>query len=80
MKVLQCVSTKCGFHKHLKLGEWYLVEENQLLRKPFSNEIAINHWYLNKFGVYVGNVIFYDRSLFRSLDEKRDYKLSKLGV
>jgi hypothetical protein len=79
MKV-QCVSTKCGFHKHLKLGEWYLVEENQLLRKPFSNEIAINHWYLNKFGVYVGNVIFYDRSLFRTFSEKRDYKLSKLGI
>jgi hypothetical protein len=31
-------------------------------------------------GVYVSDVIFYDRSLFRSLDEKRDYKLSKLGV
>ncbi len=79
MKV-QCISTKCGNLKHLKLGEWYLVEEKQLLRKPFSNEIAINHWYLNEWGVYVSDVIFYDRSLFRSLDEKRDYKLSKLGV
>ena len=79
MKV-QCISTKCGTLKHLKLGEWYLVEEKQLRREPFSNEIAINHWYLNEWGVYVSDVIFYDKSLFRSLDEKRDYKLGKLGV
>lgn len=48
MKV-QCISTKSGYHKHLKLGEWYLVEEKQVLIKPSPNEIAINHWYLNKW-------------------------------
>jgi hypothetical protein len=79
MKV-QCVSTKCGFHKDLKLGEWYLVEEKQLLRKPLSNEIVINHCYLNKWGVYVSSIVFYDKSLFRTFAEKREWKLSKLGI
>ena len=79
MKV-QCISTKSGYHKHLKLGEWYLVEEKQVLIKPSPNEIAINHWYLNKWGVYVNNVVYYDKSLFRTFAEKRDYKLSKLGI
>ncbi len=79
MKV-QCISTKSGYHKHLKLSEWYLVEEKQVLRSTLSNEIAINHCYLNKWGVYVNNVVYYDKSLFRTFAEKRDYKLSKLGI
>jgi len=64
---VQCISTKSGFYEHLKLGSWYEAKEYQLNK----NMIIIEHHHLNKYGVY-------DKSLFRTVGERRDNKLDKI--
>ena len=66
---VQCISTKCGLYKDLKLGQWYdvidvgdyfKIEDNSVIGSPYSN-------YHN-----------YKKSLFRTIDQRRDNKLNKL--
>lgn len=82
MKV-QCISTKCGFHKELKIGRWYEVSEVAFSARGCES----NRWYriiddddLKKYGVNNGFLGFsvYEKSLFRTLDESRESKLNKI--
>jgi hypothetical protein len=57
---VQCISTKCGLHKNLKIGQWYdVIEDGDYFRIE---------WITNK----------YEKSLFRTKDQRRDTKLNKL--
>jgi len=69
---VQCISTKCGLHEHLKLGAWYEAKEyKDKFDQYLVDTIVIEHHYLNKHGVY-------DKSLFRTVDERRDNRLNKI--
>ena len=60
---VQCISTKCGLHKNLKIGQWYdVIEDGDYFR------IEDNPWITNK----------YEKSLFRTKDQIRDTKLNKI--
>jgi hypothetical protein len=75
---VQCISTKSGFHEHLKLGAWYEAKEHNGRFSLCKNMIIIEHHYLNKHGVYVTTEGIYDKSLFRTVSERRDNKLDKI--
>lgn len=86
-KRVQCISTSCGFHKHLKLLEWYDLEErswNDWNRNRITSDtnqisnVVINHYYENKYGVEVVEQLVYDKSLFRTIDERRDKKIRQI--
>jgi hypothetical protein len=66
---VQCISTKCGLYKDLKLGQWYdvidvgdyfKIEDNSVIGSPYSNYNS------------------YKKSLFRTIDQRRDSKLNKI--
>ena len=64
MKV-QCISNKCGFYD-LKIGQWY-----EDLSPEDDTYVSIldegTHWYVR-----------YERKLFRTMSERRDWRLNKL--
>ena len=74
MKIkVQCISNKCGYHQRLERGKWYDAEEYQsgsvsyIIRGLGKKEHPLEQDY----GVY-------DKSLFRTLDEKREHRLNKI--
>ena len=81
---VQCISTKSGFYKNLKLGEWYEPKEhkpgtrNFFKSSKYKDMIVIEHHILNKHGVYVTSEGIYDKSLFRTVSERRNDKLDKI--
>lgn len=68
---VQCISTNSGFYKKIQLGKWYEAEE--YLRSYIIYGIPKLHSLDNDYGLF-------DKSLFRTIDEKRDLKLNKLGI
>ena len=65
---VQCISTKCGLHKDLKIGQWYdAIEGGDYFRIEDKSIIG-----------YYSNYNSYENSLFRTIDERRDSKLNKL--
>ena len=60
---VQCISTKCGLHKKLKIGQWYDVIESG---DYFKIDDKFGSWYT------------YEKSLFRTIEQRRDNKLNKL--
>ena len=65
---VQCISTKCGLYKDLKLGQWYdVIESGDYFRIEDKSIIG-----------YYSNYNSYEKSLFRTIDERRDSKLNKL--
>jgi hypothetical protein len=64
---VQCISTKCGLHKDLKIGEWYDV-------------IDVGDYYQIEDKSIIGynNYNTYEKSLFRTIDQRRDNKLNKI--
>lgn len=75
---VQCISTKSGFYKNLKLGEWYEAKEHKGRFSLCKDMIIIEHHILNKHGVYVTSEGIYDKSLFRNVSERRNDKLDKI--
>jgi len=73
MKV-QCISTKCGYYTDLKLGKWYDVVENEIPIFLYFFEWRI------KFDGQYPSLHSYDKSLFRTVSERRDKKLKDLGI
>jgi len=67
---VQCISTKCGLYTDLKIGQWYDVTESGDYYKIEDNSVIGAGYY--------GNYRTYEKSLFRTLDERRDSKLNKL--
>lgn len=66
---VQCISTKCGLYKDLKLGQWYdVIEDGDYFRIEDSSVIGKSY----------SNYHTYDKSLFRTLNERRDLKLNKI--
>ena len=68
---VQCISTKCGLYKNLKLGQWYDVIDVGDYFKIEDNSSVIG-------AGYYGNYHTYEKSLFRTIDQRRDSKLNKL--
>lgn len=65
---VQCISTKCGLYKDLKIGQWY----NAIDREDYyqiEDKSIIGY-------TYAYNT--YEKSLFRTKDQRRDQKLNKL--
>jgi hypothetical protein len=71
MKV-QCISTKCGYYTDLKLGKWYEVVVTDI---PMPKD----EWRI-KFDVQYPYLHSYDKSLFRTVSDRRDKKLKDLGI
>jgi hypothetical protein len=65
---VQCISTKCGLYKDLKIGQWYdVIESGDYFRIEDKSIIG-----------YYSNYNSYEKSLFRTIDQRRDSKLNKL--
>ena len=71
---VQCISTKCGLHKDLKFGQWYdVIEDGDYFRIEDNSAIGSIQ------GMLTGsNYYRYEKSLFRTIDQRRDSKLSKI--
>ena len=64
---VQCISTKCGLHKDLKIGQWYnVIDREDYYQIEDKSIIGYN------------NYNTYEKSLFRTIDQRRDSKLNKL--
>jgi hypothetical protein len=64
---VQCISTKCGLHKDLKIGEWYdVIDREDYYQIEDKSIIGYN------------NYNTYEKSLFRTIDQRRDNKLNKI--
>ena len=61
---VQCISTKYGFYKNLKIGQWYNVIEDG------------DYFRIDDITYRTSNI--YEKSLFRTKDQIRDTKLNKL--
>jgi hypothetical protein len=81
---VQCISNRSGFHQKLNIGEWYDVEEyissdgksdtyivNKLSAGKPKSDVPISVFHMTLFGLY-------DKSLFRTLQDKRDSQLNKI--
>jgi hypothetical protein len=77
MKV-QCIKNKSGFYKHIKIGEWYETESRTWDDADITDKVVIKHLFKNENGVYAVTLGVYDKSMFRTLEEKRDIKLRKI--
>ncbi len=67
---VQCISTKCGLYTDLKIGQWYdVIESGDYFRVVDNSVIAGNPY---------SNYNAYEKSLFRTIDQRRDSKLNKL--
>jgi hypothetical protein len=65
---VQCISTKCGLHKDLKIGQWYdVIDVGDYYRIEDKSIIG-----------YYTNYNSYEKSLFRTIDQRRDNKLNKI--
>jgi hypothetical protein len=63
---VQCISTKYGLYKDLKIGQWYDV-------------IDVGDYFKIKGDSIIGsNYHTYEKSLFRTIDERRDHKVNKI--
>jgi len=65
---VQCISTKCGLYKDLKIGQWYDVIDREDYYQIEDKSII---------GYYI-NYNSYEKSLFRTIDQRRDNKLNKI--
>jgi hypothetical protein len=64
---VQCISTKCGLHKDLKIGQWYnVIDREDYYQIEDKSIIGYN------------NYNTYEKSLFRTIDQRRDNKLNKI--
>lgn len=76
---VQCISNKSGFHERLEIGKWYEAEEYYNRRNGLVEDYIIyglgkiTHPLDSESGVY-------EKSLFRTVDERRDDRLNKLGI
>ena len=81
---VQCISNRSGFHQKLNIGEWYDVEEyissdgksdtyivNKLSAGKPKSDATISAFHMALFGLY-------DKSLFMTLQDKRDSLLDKI--
>lgn len=72
---VQCISTNSGFHTRLKRGKWYDAEICYKDKDTLLTDLYLI--YQSQNDIYPE---LYDKKLFRTLSEKRDFKLNKLGV
>jgi len=74
MLKVQCISRECGFYHELKLGQWYVVEEERIIE-----ETKTSYWgIITESSTGYFPIKHYPKKLFRTLDERRDSKLNKI--
>jgi hypothetical protein len=61
---VQCISTNSGFYENLERGKWY--------------DAKIRNEYLVVYGTNDNSPRLYEKKLFRTLDEKREFRLNKI--
>lgn len=87
---VQCISNRSGFHQKLNVGEWYDVDEyissdgesdtyivNKLSAGKPKSDVPISAFGLKK-AFHMALFGLYDKSLFRTLQDKRDSLLDKI--
>ena len=65
---IQCKTTKCGYHKNLKLGKWYFARYDKDLYGQYYYFIIDESGVENK----------YDKSLFFTVADRREIRLNKI--
>ena len=70
---VQCISTNSGFHARLEVGKWYNAEEY-----PSGFPYNIIYGLGKKEHPLDADYGLYDKSLFRTLQDKRDSQLNKI--
>ena len=70
---VQCISTNSGFHERLEVGNWYNAEEY-----PSGFPYYIIYGLGKKEHPLDDDYGLYDKSLFRTLQDKRDSQLDKI--
>ena len=78
MKV-QCISNNSGFHERLEIGMWYDAEEYES-RRDGNKKSYIIHGLGKKENPLDADYGLYDKSLFRTLQDKREQQLNKLNI
>lgn len=85
---VQCISNNSGFHERLEVGEWYDAEEYES-RKDANKYLAAQRYGNNKYSYIIhglgkkehpldADYGVYDKSLFITLQDKRDSQLDKI--
>ena len=82
---VQCISNNSGFHERLEVGEWYDAEEyesrkdaNKYRSAKILNYSYIIHGLGKKEHPLDADYGVYDKSLFRTLQDKRESQLNKI--
>lgn len=65
---IQCISTKCGLFKDLKIGQWYDAFEYDDV--TWGIQYGKGFWDFNA----------YNKILFRTISDRRDKRLEKIGI
>ena len=74
---VQCISTKYGFHERLEIGKWYEAEVYTSRRTGLVEDYII-HGLGKKEHPLDADSGVYDKSLFITVEEYRDRKISKI--
>lgn len=83
---VQCISNNSGFHERLEVGEWYDAEEYES-RKDANKYRALQHTHRPSYIIHGlgkkehpldADYGVYDKSLFRTLQDKRESQLNKI--
>jgi len=67
---VQCISTNSGYHSDLRRGKWYDAKQRI--------DSDLYFIYYDGTGNVSDNFGVYDKNLFRTLDEKREFRLNKI--
>ena len=70
---VQCISTNSGFYENLELGKWYDAKMvPRRIKHGQKEELFI------VYGTNDNSPRLYEKKLFRTLDEKREFRLNKI--
>jgi hypothetical protein len=71
---VQCISTNSGFYKDLERGKWY----DAKIHKNYGSGEKLDEDLLVVYGTNDNSPRLYYKKLFRTLDEKREFRLNKI--
>lgn len=76
---VQCISNNMGFYERLEIGKWYNVETFDIENdRGFSEDEYIVYGLGKKEHPLDSDSGVYNKKLFRTLDEKREFILNNI--